>query len=873
MLRSAFKNGLITLLAISTLPLVAQNIIWEETFNENALPPGWSTQSLNSSMAIWEITTDGTASNGVFWDGRPAINSDNPNNAAMFDSDGSSVVGALAPHHAILTSSDIDLAGFARVGLQFTQYYRNLQSVTRVNILDANNQQLASYSINGSVGFNTETTNSSQILIDISDIAADLIIRLQFEFEGNNYFWIIDDIRLIELSPGFGEVFPRALGDSLTNWEYPYAVDSLGGAYEPHRLVVKFQEETPEMVRDSIRDKFHVVSYDTCFCSGPELWILPDTLTADLGENLLFNGSFEEDFSLENDLISSCSCLEGSYCIAANMTAKCSNWSDNDFTAAEGNLFLIIDGSTNGPATLWQQAVPVKEDSTYIFIFQARNYQELGFPLLELQVNGNTVGSVQPEVADEWGTYYLAWKNNTNLTNITLGLRQANFSTSNFGYDYGLDDFYFGEAASNTQYLDIENLKKKLTEESEVESKDFNYYAFGQLDDQPTDTLEGLPELPSQPNDSCDVLIAVIDTGVEYDYNTSNLNLESYIWENNDMQCFDNDFIGWNFVEDNNLPYDPHGHGTHVAGIIAQTLMQDTINTNCKTKIMPIASGDEHGILTLFRATCGIYYAAVHQANIINASWGFYGVQEDNNQNVMRNAIDFAYDTNEIIFVNSAGNEDAYLIDHPHYPSNYSLNNILTVGSVDSVTYTKSDFSNFSSHHVEYYTFGEGIESAVPFDLFGTDWQQRTGTSMAAPAVTGTLASVMCRNKDLDTLINFLDCISSLIPSDSLSVIDPILINTCLIVNTQEPELPPLSLRYGPNPVKGVLWISPEFDALEGIRINLYNTTGQLLQKHFIQSAFSGSKHAIDMHRLPSGMYVIQIQYKQRMQSIRVIKR
>ena len=104
------------------------------------------------------------------------------------------------------------------------------------------------------------------------------------------------------------------------------------------------------------------------------------------------------------------------------------------------------------------------------------------------------------------------------------------------------------------------------------------------------------------PGGSSDVIVAVIDTGVDYHH----LDLRNNIWTNNaeipnnriddDGNGYVDDVYGWDFVGEDNSPLDDNGHGTHVAGIIAA----ENNNIGCvgiayNCKVMALKAGNSSG--------------------------------------------------------------------------------------------------------------------------------------------------------------------------------------------------------------------------------------------------------------------------------------
>lgn len=211
---------------------------------------------------------------------------------------------------------------------------------------------------------------------------------------------------------------------------------------------------------------------------------------------------------------------------------------------------------------------------------------------------------------------------------------------------------------------------------------------------------------------SSDVVVAVIDSGVQKDHRDLKGSIVSPI----DMVTGSSD-------------YEPDFHGTHVAGIIAAAFNKyGTAGIAPNTKIMPINvfEGEDAYSWTI---VAGIEYAVENGADIINMSLGQYGYDY---------AEDYAIQQavkKGVTVIAAAGNENT---DELFYPAAYS--NVIAVSATDSndrITY----FSNYGSY-VDVSAPGEGILSTS----VGNGYEYLDGTSMAAPVVSGIAALILAKN-------------------------------------------------------------------------------------------------------------------------------
>jgi subtilisin family serine protease/subtilisin-like proprotein convertase family protein len=194
-----------------------------------------------------------------------------------------------------------------------------------------------------------------------------------------------------------------------------------------------------------------------------------------------------------------------------------------------------------------------------------------------------------------------------------------------------------------------------------------------------------------------------------------------------------NDFIGWNFVSNTNNPLDQNGHGTHVAGIIGAMGNSGVgvAGIDWQVSLMPVQFLNASGNGSISAFISGLSYAIQHGAKISNNSWS--GATNDP---LLSAAVQNAQQ-NGMIFVAAAGNGSNNNDISPAYPSSFTYDNVVSVAAVDNNNQLAS-FSNFGAKSVDLAAPGVNILSTLPNNNYGT----LSGTSMAAPMVTGVLALV-----------------------------------------------------------------------------------------------------------------------------------
>jgi subtilisin family serine protease len=211
-----------------------------------------------------------------------------------------------------------------------------------------------------------------------------------------------------------------------------------------------------------------------------------------------------------------------------------------------------------------------------------------------------------------------------------------------------------------------------------------------------------------------DVVVAVIGTGVAYDHEDLEANIDPR---------------GWDFFDNDPDPYDDDGPGTHCAGTIAAVgnNMIGVTGVCWSARVLPVKFM-EGGAGTTAGAISAIQHAASMGAKVSCNPWGGSAYSE---------ALRLAIEASGMLFVASAGggsnNNDMF----PIYPASYDLDNIIAVANT-----TRTDAlhvaSNYGLTSVDLGAPGTEILSTFPPQAYSFF----SGTSMAAAHVAGAACLV-----------------------------------------------------------------------------------------------------------------------------------
>ena len=300
-----------------------------------------------------------------------------------------------------------------------------------------------------------------------------------------------------------------------------------------------------------------------------------------------------------------------------------------------------------------------------------------------------------------------------------------------------------------------EPVYKYYTSEESVPSAEYNKGMEKQwyLKDQKLESVWGNEKYGNTAGEG--VVVAVIDTGVDYNHE----DLQDNIWTNSaevsgttgaddDNNGYVDDVHGINLIDPNETPMDDHGHGTHVAGIIAmENNNVGGVGIAYKSKIMPIKAGGSDGTFYSSDIAKGIEYAYKNGADVINMSFG-----SSAHSALIENALQDAFGS--CVLVAAAGNESAPTADFPLggvniYPAAYSY--VIGVMAYDEnnkfASFSNWDYIPNANAEYEVVAPGVNIYSTLPNGRY-TTWN---GTSMAAPMVSAEAAILRSSLKDKST--------------------------------------------------------------------------------------------------------------------------
>jgi subtilisin family serine protease len=324
---------------------------------------------------------------------------------------------------------------------------------------------------------------------------------------------------------------------------------------------------------------------------------------------------------------------------------------------------------------------------------------------------------------------------------------------------------------------------------------------------------------------SKDVIIAIIDTGVDY----THPDLSDNIWVNEDeipnngIDDDDNGYVddihGYDFGDNDSDPLDQWNHGTHCAGIAAAKSNNDIgiagVCWNCT--IMPIKIFHDDGGHSV-NDSRGIKYAVDNGADIISMSIHYPGIV-----NIIKDVIDYAYEKN-VVLVAAAGNSGTSKLS---YPAGYE--NVIAVAALNRSNgrCNKNDWDPENTNFlIRGSSYGEGVDVSAPGNYVystmptypvkgnnnfntntGQQWVQNYdfmyGTSMACPHVAGLAALLLSQDADLtnDEIRRIIRANVDFVNSTEYIGTGRINAYKALTRNNTQPETPkkPFGLNFGTN--------------------------------------------------------------------------
>jgi subtilisin family serine protease len=214
------------------------------------------------------------------------------------------------------------------------------------------------------------------------------------------------------------------------------------------------------------------------------------------------------------------------------------------------------------------------------------------------------------------------------------------------------------------------------------------------------------------------IKIGIIDTGIQLDHPDLISNIKG----------------GYNAINPNKSPNDDNGHGTHVAGIVAALNNNiGVVGAAYQAHLYAIKVLNANGSGYLSDVIEGIEWAINHGMQVINLSLG-----TSNNVQSFHDAIISAKNAG-IVIVAAAGNNGGEVL----YPAKYP--EVIAVSAIDSNNIIAS-WSN-RGPEIDFAAPGVSIYSTYRKSKYKT----LSGTSMAAPHVTGSVALLLSRVEKCDT--------------------------------------------------------------------------------------------------------------------------